>query len=273
MSAKPQTRKHLRQERIIALLRVNPTVRVAELAREFDVTTETVRRDLDELGRSGAVNRTYGGAARSSMGHEAAVAERLQAQVGERQAIARCASGQVEAGELVMIDGGSTTIHFARHLSAHSRQLTVLTNSLGVAATLGQDLSSQVVLCPGDYHPYEGIVTGPETIAFLDRFFVDKAYIGASGLTAAGPSEVHSGAAWVKRRMLSQAKRGCLLLDSSKFEVLRHQLICPLNGIDELITDRRPGEALAAALAKAAIEIHVADEPFGAARGHGVPAT
>jgi DeoR/GlpR family transcriptional regulator of sugar metabolism len=64
-----------------------------------------------------------------------------------------------------MIDGGSTTIHFARQLAAQSRQVTVLTNSLGVAAALGQDPSSKVVLCPGDYQPYEGIVTGPETIA------------------------------------------------------------------------------------------------------------
>ena len=187
MSARPLSRKHGRQERIIALLRANPTVRVAELAREFRVSTETVRRDLDELSRLGAVNRTYGGAARSSMGHEAAVNERLQEHVAERERIALYASDLVETGELVMIDGGSTTIHFARQLAARGRQLTVLTNSLGVAATLGQDPSSKVVLCPGDYHTYEGIVTGSETIAFLERFFVDKAFIGASGLTAAGP--------------------------------------------------------------------------------------
>ncbi len=58
MSERPHSRKHLRQERIIALLRANPTVRIVELAREFDVSTETVRRDLDELSEIGAVNRT-----------------------------------------------------------------------------------------------------------------------------------------------------------------------------------------------------------------------
>jgi DeoR/GlpR family transcriptional regulator of sugar metabolism len=244
MTARPQSRKQVRQERIIALLRANPTVRIAELAREFDVSTETVRRDLDELGKLGVVNRTYGGAARSSMGHEAAV-------------IALHASGKVETGDLVMIDGGSTTIHFARQLAARSCQVTVLTNSLGVAAALGQDPSSKVVLCPGDYHPYEGIVTGPETIAFLERFFVDKTFIGASGLTAVGPSEVHSSAAWVKRRMLQQAKRKYLLLDCSKFNALRHELICPLREIDELITNRRPDSTLRSALVKAAVAIKV----------------
>ncbi|HEX9771705.1 MAG TPA: DeoR/GlpR family DNA-binding transcription regulator [Kiloniellales bacterium] len=257
MNDRPQTRKHTRHERIIALLRANPAVRVADLAREFGVSTETVRRDLDELSRVGAVNRTYGGAARSSMGHEAAVNERLQEHVGERERIAQRASTLVESGDLVMIDGGSTTIHFARQLAAQSCRVTALTNSLGVAAALGRDPSSKVVLCPGDYHPSEGIVTGPETIAFLERFFVDKAFIGASGLTEAGPSEVHSSAAWVKRRMLRQAKRCYLLLDSSKFNVLRHELVCPLGEISELITDRRPSGALRAALTKAAVKIDV----------------
>ncbi len=259
MNPRPLSRKHERQERIIALLRANPTVRVAELAREFRVSTETVRRDLDELSQLGAVNRTYGGAARSSMGHEAAVNERLLEQVSERERIARAASELVETGDLVMIDGGSTTIHFARQLAARGRQASVITNSLAVAAALGRDPASKVVLCPGDYHAYEGVVTGPETIAFLDRFFVDKAFIGASGLTEAGPSEVHSGAAWVKRRMLRQAECGFLLLDAGKFGVLRHELICPPEEIGELVTDRPPDRALAAALRTAGVGIHVAD--------------
>ena len=257
MSLRPQSRKHTRQERIIALLRANPAVRVAELAREFGVSTETVRRDLDELGRAGAVNRTYGGAARSSMGHEAAVNERLQEHVDERERIARCASTLVETGDLIMIDGGSTTIHFARQLAAQSCRITALTNSLGVAAALGRDPSSKVVLCPGDYHPSEGIVTGPETIAFLERFSVDRAFIGASGLTRAGPSEVYSSAAWVKRRMLRQAKRSYLLLDSGKFNVLRHELVCSLKEIGVLVTDKRPSGALRTALTRAAVKIEV----------------
>jgi len=258
MNRRPLSRKQARQERVIALLRANPTVRIAELAREFDVSTETVRRDLDELGKLGVVNRTYGGATRSSIGHEAGVNERLQEHVVERQRIALHASRLVETDDLLMIDGGSTTIHFARQLAARSCRVTVLTNSLSVAAALGQDPSSKVVLCPGDYQPYEGIVTGPETIAFLERFFVDKAFIGASGLTEVGPSEVHSGAAWVKRLMLRQAKRNYLLLDASKFNALRHELICPLGEIDGLITDRRPAGAVRAALVDAAVTIKVA---------------
>lgn len=259
MNRPPQSRKLKRQERIIAMLRANPTVRIAELAREFDVSTETVRRDLDELSETGAVSRTYGGAARSSMGHEAAINERLLDQVAEREAIGRYAATLVEPGELIMVDGGSTTIHFARQLAADGRNLTVMTNSLGVAAALGPNGTIKVVLCPGDYHPHEGVVTGPETIAFLERFFVDKAFIGASGLTEKGPSEVHSSAAWVKRRMLAQAERRHLLIDAGKFGAVRHELICPLADLDELVTDQPPGERLAAALDTAKVVTRLAE--------------
>jgi DeoR/GlpR family transcriptional regulator of sugar metabolism len=257
MNTPTRSRKQARQERIVALLRANPSVRVSQLARDFRVSTETVRRDLDELGRIGAVNRTYGGAAWSNMGHEAAVNDRLLDQVGEREHIAATASKLVETGDVVMIDGGSTTIHFARRLAAEGRRLTVLTNSLGVAAALGRDPSSKVVICPGDYNPHEGIATGPEAIAFLERFFVDKAFIGASGLTETGPSEVISSAAWVKRRMLQQAKISYLLLDSSKFNKVRHELVCSLDEIGALVTDQAPEGALRSALDRASVMIHV----------------
>ncbi len=257
MTTKSPRRKDIRRERIVALLRTNPAVRIAELAREFGVSTETVRRDLDELGEIGAVNRTYGGAARAAMGYEAAVNERLQERITERGRIGRLASSLVEPGDVLMIDGGSTTIHFARHLAAEGERLTVLTNSLGVAAALGQNPSIKVVMCPGDYHPYEGIVTGPETITFLERFVVDKAFIGASGLTDDGPSEVHSSAAWVKRRMLGQAEQNYLLLDATKFNKARHEKICRLAEIGNLVSDRRPKGRLRTALDRASVTLHV----------------
>ena len=256
MSERPHSRKQQRQEDIVAQLRANPTVRIAELAQSFGVSTETIRRDLDALSEAGAVNRTYGGAARSSRRGEAALDERLSEHVAERQGIAQLASQLVEEGELIMIDGGSTTIHLARQLAARSLELTVLTNSLGVAAALGLAPSIKVVLCPGDYHPFDGIVSGAETMAFLERFFADRAFIGASGLTEEGVSEAYSGAAWVKRHMLGQSRRRHLLLDSSKFGALHHDLVCPLRDIDDLITDRAPEGALGAALTDAEVALH-----------------
>lgn len=252
-------RKAERQDRIVALLRANPMVRIGALAREFAVSTETVRRDLDELSRAGAVSRTYGGASRTTVGHEAAIGERLHERPGEREAIARRAAALAGPAAVVMIDGGSTTIHLARALAADDRGLTILTNSLGVATTAGANPAVRVVLCPGDYNRHEGIVTGAETLAFLDRFHGDIAFIGAGGLTESGVSEVDPGAAWVKRRMIARAKRRVLLLDSSKFDVVRYERVCAIGEIDDLVTERPPPARLAAAARRAGVAVVLAE--------------
>jgi len=250
--------KRARHERILAELRANPTLRVARLARDFGVSTETIRRDLDELSSEGRVDRTYGGAARPSAAFEAAVSERLKERVAERERIGKRAEADIRAGEMLMIDGGSTTVYFARRLAAECENLVVMTNSLAVATALARNPALRVVLCPGDYDPHEGIVTGPETLEFLSRFAADRAVIGAGGLTHEGPSEVLPGAAWVKRRMLERARRGILLLDATKLGVRRHERVCPLAALDDLYTDRSPSGELAQALHRAKVTVHVA---------------
>jgi DeoR/GlpR family transcriptional regulator of sugar metabolism len=247
-----------RRERIIAELRANPAVRVSVLARAFGVSTETVRRDLDALSDGGLVSRTYGGAALPAIGVEPSLAERQRELVPERERIARRGFELLAPGEVVMVDCGSTTWHFARRLAIESLALTVVTNSLGIATTLAANPAIRVVVCPGDYAAGEGGTFGPETLAFLRRFRADKAVIGAGGLTADGPTEVHSGAAWVKRVMLERARRGILLVDHSKFDQARYEIICALTALDDLVSDHPPPRALAEALARAGVGLHLA---------------
>ena len=107
------------------------------LPDEFQVTTETIRRDLDELSDRGLISRTYGGAAPRSLIGEPGVLLRAQANVAERQRIALAATSLVKPGDVVMIDAGSTTAFFAAELAKSSHPLTAITNSLGVARALG----------------------------------------------------------------------------------------------------------------------------------------
>jgi DeoR/GlpR family transcriptional regulator of sugar metabolism len=256
-----------RRERIIAELRANPAVRVAALARAFGVSTETVRRDLDALSDGGLVSRTYGGAALPAIGVEPSLVERQRELIRERERIARRAFELLGPREVIMVDCGSTTWHFARRLAIEALPLTVVTNSLGIASTLAANPTIRVVVCPGDYAAGEGGTFGPETLAFLRRFRADKAVIGAGGLTADGPTEVHSGAAWVKRVMLEQARRGILLVDHSKFDQARYEIVCALAELDDLVSDDPPPRALAEALAEANVALHLAaPERFAADR-------
>jgi DeoR/GlpR family transcriptional regulator of sugar metabolism len=267
LSAPVRLGKLQRRERIIAELRANPAVRVSVLARAFGVSTETVRRDLDALSDGGLVSRTYGGAALPAIGVERSLAERERELIRERERIARRAFELLAPGEVVMVDCGSTTWHFARRLAIESLALTVVTNSLGIATTLAANPAIRVVVCPGDYAAGEGGTFGPETLAFLRRFRADKAVIGAGGLTADGPTEVQSGAAWVKRVMLERARRGILLVDHSKFDQARYEVICALTALDDLVSDNPPPRALAEALARAGVALHLAaHESSGPAR-------
>jgi len=256
MNPSPRLSKKQRQERILAELRASTTIRISELAAELGVSSETIRRDLKEMGEGGLIDRTYGGAVARPFGFEPTWNERFNAMTEERERIAAMASHLIQPGEVLAIDAGSTTLHFARRLAAELRDLTVVTNSFAVAMALAHNPRIAVISCPGHYDAHEGSVTGPDTIAFLNRFNANRAVIGASGITAEGPNEVNSGAAAVKRAMLLRAEERMLLADHSKFGMPHLEVVCPLTEIHRLVTDRPPARELAAALRRANVEVH-----------------
>lgn len=252
-----------RHQRILSELRARPTVRISELAEAFGVTTETVRRDVDELSQKGLVDRTYGGATITSMGSEPTIDIRESIHREERERIADRAVSLVEGDEILMIDAGSTTTQFATRLTAaileeSSVKVTVVTNSLGVARILGTNTSIRTVLCPGDYDFHEAAVFGPETLDFLRRFRANSAIIGAGGVTTEGISDVNSNSSWVKRVMLERAERSLLLIDHSKFDTNHLEVVCSLTRLTDMVTDLKPGRALSAALREAKVNVHVA---------------
>jgi DeoR/GlpR family transcriptional regulator of sugar metabolism len=247
--------KKQRQDRILAELRIAPAIRILDLADELDVSYETIRRDLEEMSRDGLIDRTYGGAVARPFGFEPAWHERFDAMAEERDRIAALAARLVRKREIIMIDAGSTVLHFARRLAAEAKDVAVITNCFAVAKALGSNASITVLACPGRYDPHEGSVSGPDTIAFLSRFSANHCVIGASGITAEGPNDAHSNSAAVKRAMLARCQQRILLMDHSKFETPNLEVVCPLSDISLLVTDAPPPQALKAALGKAGVEL------------------
>ena len=251
-------RKQERQTRILDELKTAPAIRISSLAKKFDVSDETIRRDLDELSASGLLNRTYGGASITPMSVEPALNERYHLLIDERAGIARCAAQLVNSGEVLMLDAGSTVSHFAKQLAQAATELTVITNNLGAVTALAANPGIRIIVCPGNYDAREGGVFGPETTAFLQRFLANICFISASGLTAQGPTEANSGSAWVKRAMLEQAQRRILLIDSSKYTRPGLELVCSLGELDDIVTDQAPPPALLKRLDLAAVRAHIA---------------
>ncbi|SHH30547.1 DeoR/GlpR family DNA-binding transcription regulator [Marivita hallyeonensis] len=251
-------KKQERRRQILLELKLRPHVRISTLAERFDVSPETLRRDLDALAAENLIDRAHGGASAPSQGLYPPLNERIAGRVHERERIAAVAAQSVHDGETVMIDSGSTTIELAKALAFRSVTCTVITNSLPVAMTLGHG-AADVMLCPGEYQSAESAVIGTETLEFLRNYHVDRCMIGASALSEEGISETVRGFAAVKREMLRRAATCALLIDSEKFGITGLASAGKLDELDVLFTDARPRTGLLAALRAAQVDIVVAE--------------
>jgi DeoR/GlpR family transcriptional regulator of sugar metabolism len=251
--------KRERQDRIVTRLNTTVAVRISDLAEEFDVTTETIRRDLDALAERGLLARTYGGAAMRALTDEPGIAARAQTYVAERERIGLHAAGLVKSGDVLIIDAGSTTAHLAKVLAQLPIEFKVITNSIGVARIIGQSDTASILLCPGDLRLTEEGVFGPETLDFLDRYHANLAFIGAGGFTAKEVSDADAAGVAVKRKIIERSERVYLLADHTKAGITQFATICQLGAIDGLITDARPDDTLVRALAEAAVELRIAE--------------
>ncbi len=258
LEARPRLRKDDRRRQILLDLRLRPHVRVSDLAERFQVSSETVRRDLEKLSADGLLDRAHGGASAPAAGHYPTFDERANARILEREKIGRLAAGLVKPGETLMVDSGSTTLMMARSLAFAGTPCTVVTNSFPVAMALGQSDAVKIIFCPGDYLSSESAVVGSETVEFLQRYVVDRCLIGSSGFSEVGPSETVGGFAAVKRAMLRQSVDSQLLVDCEKFGRTNLALVGALSEISSVVCDVAPVGGLAEALDLAGVEVLVA---------------
>ncbi len=249
--------KHERRRRILAELEQAPSLRVGALAALLTVSTETIRRDLEALRTEGALSRTYGGAVRSAP-EEPGVNERHALFAPERQRIARAAAPLLAGARLIMIGSGATTTHVARRIAIEMTHVTVITHGFGVATVLSLNPTIEVIMAPGRYHPGEGALFGAQTLRFLEDFHADWAILGASGMTAEGPSDALIDMAEVYGAMARRARRRMVVADHSKQDALFPARYAAWPGIDALVSDRAPSGPLARALAAASVRVATA---------------
>lgn len=251
-------RKTDRQAHILSALEDNPALRVNQLAQEFGVTTETIRRDLAALAQDGRINRTYGGAVKTGNRFEPVLTDRLKLLVRERRMIARHAVDLHATGDALLLGGGATMLQFARILSKVQHRLIVITPAIPVAQELAVNPRIDVMLLPGILDAHEHMVKGPETLRAVEKFRAPVAIIGASGLSTDGVSEATPSIGEVYMAMLASADRGVILADHSKFEKRALILLSHWSPRLSLITDRTPGPDLLKAMKKEGAEIVLA---------------
>ena len=254
---KPTMSKTQRHSDIVEHLEREPTLRVNELAKRFQVSAETIRRDLNELEGDGAISRTYGGAVRL-ISYEPALSERRHLMVPEREKIARAALETITAGDVLMIGGGITTNAFATVLAHFTEPVTVITPSFGVAIALGTNSKIKVQVLPGQFNGHEGLVQGPDTTRALAGFRGAKAFLSASGITAEGPADAAIPAGLIYQTMSERSIQTYIIADSSKFNKPALSSFCTWGPNMTLITDCEPPKELAEAIQSSGTEILVA---------------
>ncbi|GAB4008205.1 DeoR/GlpR family DNA-binding transcription regulator [Nocardioides ultimimeridianus] len=250
-----------RQQAMVRAVSAVGRLSVAELAQQYDVTTETVRRDLSALEGAGLLRRVHGGAvpAGTLNSIESALSERDAAQAAEKDRIARAALAQLPAaGASILIDAGTTTERLAAVLPPGHR-LTVFTHSVPIAARLVAHPSVELHLLPGRVRPTTHAAVGPATVAAIADLRVDVAFVGTNGVSAAhGLSTPDPEEAATKQALVAAGQRVVVLADSTKIGADSTVRFATLADVDALVTDDALARNQRKLLMGAGVEVVVA---------------
>lgn len=253
-----------RQQAIASLVMSRGRASVAELAETYAVTTETVRRDLAILDRAGLLRRVHGGAVPTRALHvvESGVVERDATRTAYKDAIARAAVDFFPlSGCSVLFDAGTTTARVAALLPT-DRDLTVVTNSVPIAARVSALPTVNLQLLGGRVRGLTQAAVGEQTLRALETMRVDVAFIGTNGITVRhGLSTPDSEEAAVKRAMVDCSNYVVAVADSSKIGQEEFVSFAPITKVDALVTDTEISTADRAELGANGVEVVLAAAP------------
>lgn len=244
-----------RHHQILEALAVNGRVRIAELAREWGVSEETLRKDLIHLEEQGNLRRVRGGAERARYtGLTLPLPERARFNRGEKEKIAREACSLVKTRETVFLDASSTVLTMAEFLP--DIELTVLTNASHVVAALGERPKFDVICTGGSYEARSRSFVGVVAEESMSRYLIHWLFLGVNGLDVQrGASEINPGQARLKERLIPLAERVCVLADSTKLNQRSAFFFGLPRQIDVLVTDQGAPEILVDQFRQAGIRV------------------
>lgn len=230
----------LPSERHNAILRridLEGTVRTTQLARDFQVTDETIRKDLEGLAEARRVIRIHGGATKLiDTRHDLPLPERTSLNRREKAAVARLAGSFIQPRDTVFLDASSTVLMMTEFLPNFA--VTILTNAHHVVVALGGKPHVDLICTGGTYEERSRSYVGPIAEEALRRFVIRWMFVGVDGLhSTLGASEVNPGQAILKERVIPRAEKLCVICDHTKLERTSPFLFTQVDQIDVLVTD------------------------------------
>ncbi len=227
-----------RQSSIIELAKTRGRVNVEDLARHFDITPQTVRRDLGELCDSGKLVRVHGGALYPTTNENLQYEKRRMIASDAKSAIGRATAGIIPNESSLFINIGTTTEAVARSLMEH-RNLLVVTNNINVANILRASPTAEVVLSGGVVRHSDGALVGEAAVDFFSRFKVDFAVIGASAIDEEGSLlDYDMREVRVAQAIIANAQSVILVADATKFQRSAPMRIAHISQVDTFVIDK-----------------------------------
>ena len=245
-----------RQDQIAALVNSKKRVKALALSKLFNVSVETIRKDLLDLQERGLLVRIHGGAQAHPGGRESAYDRRRSVNTAAKDAIAAAAASVIEDGSTIYLDYGTTTYALAALLVRQARELRVLTNTLPIASLLAESESIETIVLGGIVRRNERSLCGPMTERALASVYMDAGFFGCAGIhPKAGITNHHPLEAAATQAAMSHCASTIVLADSDKLETIAANKIADLDQIDVLITNTHPSAEFSAALKAAYVAV------------------
>ena len=223
----------------------NKSVLVQELAEQFQVSDETIRRDLEKLEEEGFLKKGYGGAVlNEDIGMELPFNLRSKINPEGKSRIAELVVDHLENGDHIFLDASSTTVFISRAIKRRPpKRLTVITNSIENAVALADTPGVEVIVVGGILSSDSMALMGVKALETIASYHLDKAFISCSGLdlergVSDGSDEIVS----VKQAVMDVSDFVCLAVDSDKFGRVSFSHLCPISDINMIITEKRPSD-------------------------------
>ena len=246
-----------RQQWILERLRERGRVVAAELSAEFEVSEDSIRRDLRELAAQGLCKRVYGGALPLSAA-VAPLGQRRKEHPDRKLALARKAVTLVRQGQVLLIDAGSTNAAIAAVLPERFA-LTVVTNAPDIAQILMEREGFEILLVGGRIDPRIGAAVGARALQDIQRVRADLCFPGACAIDASGLWGFDSEEVLLKRAMVEASGETAVVATSDKLGTAATHRIAGLDEVQHLVVEHDAGRAVRASFSAYGVTVHRAD--------------
>ncbi len=246
-----------RLKEIEKILNEKGSVVISSLSRQFKVSEETIRRDLEKLEKTNVLKRVRGGAyLQSETDKQVPLEIREKIYLTEKQEIADKCIEFIEDGDTIMIDSSTTAVCVAQNIHKFQKKVTIITNSMKVVEEFQDSKWAKVICIGGGLRKRTKSFIGNQALSQLETLYANKVFVSCTAVNRKfGATDDSEREAEIRRKMISNSEKSFLIVDRTKFDNLESHLICGLEKINVIVTDQKLSNEWEDTLKKMKVEI------------------